>query len=68
MSGRPVRITPITPSTRWPAAISERGGDREDEPEDRERVGGDPDAVQAAADRSEPSLDLGAPASVEHRS
>ena len=28
MSGRPVRITPNTPSTRWPSAISERGADR----------------------------------------
>ena len=44
----------------------ERSADGEGEPDDREAVGGDADSVQAATDGFEPSLDIGAPASVEH--
>ena len=66
MSGSPVRITPNTPSSRWPSAISERRADGEGEADDGQAVGGDPGSVQALADGLEPSLDRRAPASVEH--
>ena len=66
MSGRPVRITPNTPSTQVAVGDQQRGADGEDEPDDGQAVGGDPGSVQALADGLESSLDRRAPASVEH--
>src|SRR5207249_3338636 len=60
------RLSALARSYEMAAGDQERCAHREGEPDDCEDVGVDPGALEALANRLEPTLDVGAPASVEH--
>ncbi len=64
--GQPAQGHTDDPEDEVPVGYEHSRDDREGQPDERETVGADADAMQTAPDGFEPSLDCRSPASVEH--
>ena len=65
-SGRAARTTRSSPARRAPCADGDRGGDTQEQPQDREVVGAQTGAAQAVSQRLDRSLDRRTEPSIEH--